>query len=215
MKILDLTHLIEPGMPVFPGTEPLEIIKSNTIEKDGFEEKILRMCSHTGTHMDAPAHLLKGGKTLDNYDAGHFFGKAIVIDASGMAEGIIKKNTLKERENEIREADYVLFYTGWSAYWGEDEYYDNFPCLDSEAATYLASFSLKGLGFDNISADPVDDVNLTNHRIILGKEMVIIENLINLDKLIEQGYFWFSCMPLKTINADGSPIRATAIIGNI
>ncbi|MBK5251721.1 MAG: cyclase family protein [Peptostreptococcaceae bacterium] len=215
MKIFDLTHLIEPDMPVFPGTEPPEIIKANTIEKDGFEEKILKMYSHTGTHMDAPAHLLRNGKTLDRYDAEHFFGKAFVIDSSGAAGGIIEKNSLKERENEIREADYVLFHTDWSRYWGEDEYYDNFPCLDIDAAMYLASFSLKGVGFDTISADPVEDLLLTNHRIILGKGMVIVENLKDLDRLIGEDIFWFSCMPLKTINADGSPVRAIAIIGTL
>jgi kynurenine formamidase len=215
MKILDLTHLIEPGMPVFPGTEPLEIIKANTIEKDGFEEKILRMCSHTGTHMDAPAHLLRNGKTLDRYDAGHFFGKAFVIDVAGCEGRMIKKKSLEAVENKIREADYVLFHTGWSAYWGEDEYYDNFPVLDSDAARYLASFSLKGVGLDNISADSLGDESLKNHRVILGKEIVIVENLKDLDKLIGEEFFWFSCMPLKTLDADGSPVRATAIIGSL
>jgi len=214
MKILDLTHLIEPGMPVFPGTEPPEIIEANTIERDGFKENKLSMYSHTGTHMDAPAHLFCGGKTLDTYDAGHFFGKAFVIDVSAQG-GKIGKKILESVEKQISQADYVLFHTGWSKYWGKAEYYGDFPCLDKEAASFLASFNLKGIGFDNISADPVEDGNLSNHRIFLGKEMVIVENLKNLDKLACEGFFWFSCMPLKTIDADGSPVRATAILGNI
>jgi len=214
MEILDLTHLIEPGMPVFPGTEPPEILEANTIEKDGFKEKKLTMYSHTGTHMDAPAHLFLGGKTLDSYDAGHFFGKAFVVDVSAQ-EGKIGKKILERVEKQICQVDYVLFHTGWSAYWGKDEYYADFPCLENGAAEYLAAFKLKGVGFDNISADPTEDITLANHRVFLGKEMVIVENLKNLDKLAGEGFFWFSCMPLKTIDADGSPARATAILGTI
>jgi len=212
MEILDLTHLIEPGMPVFPGTEPPEIMEANTIKKDGFKEKKLSMYSHTGTHMDAPAHLFDGGKTLDQYDIGRFFGKAFLVDVVDQG-GKIGKKVLESFEKQFYEADYALFHTGWSAYWGKDEYFSNFPCLDNEAAAYLASFQLKGVGFDTISADPVEDSTLANHRVFLGKEMVIVENLKNLDKLTGEGFFWFSCMPLKTIDADGSPVRASAILG--
>jgi len=215
MKIIDLTHLIEGGMPVFPGSQPPQIRKASTIEKDGFEEKILRIYSHTGTHMDAPAHLIRNGKTLEGYQAGRFFGKAFVIDASDLEGEIITKTRLVGLEEKIRGADFVLFYTGWTRYWGEDEYYQNFPCLASDAATYLASFSLKGIGFDTISPDPIEDTCLTNHHIILEKEILIVENLKNLDSLLDEESFWFSAMPLKIIKGDGSPIRATAIIGTL
>jgi len=214
MKILDLTHVIKPEMPVFPGTEPPEIIEANKIEEDGFREKKLKMYSHTGTHMDAPAHLFKGGKTLDSYNVGHFFGKAFLVDMSAQG-GKTSKETLESFEKELKAADYVLFHTGWTAYWGQDEYFVDFPCLENEAAEYLASFNLKGVGFDSISADPTDDSTLANHRIFLEKEMVIVENLKNLEKLPRQGFFLFSCMPLKIIDSDGSPIRAAAIVGMI
>ncbi|PLX34881.1 MAG: hydrolase, partial [Clostridiales bacterium] len=181
---------------------------------DGFKEKRLSMYSHTGTHMDAPAHLFEGGKTLDRYHVGHFFGKAFVVDAAGQGSKI-GREFLEQFEKQLNQADYALFHTGWSIYWGREEYYGNFPCLENEAASYLASFGLKGVGFDNISADPIDDASLANHRIFLGKEMVIVENLKNLESLAGQGFFWFSAMPLRTVEADGSPVRASAILGNI
>ena len=69
MKMLDLTHCITLEMPVYPGTEPPRLTAACTMEKDGFRETLLEMYSHTGTHMDAPAHMLPNGRTLDDFPA--------------------------------------------------------------------------------------------------------------------------------------------------
>lgn len=76
MKVIDLTHTIREGMPVYPGTEPPLLEPANSYEKDGFRETRLTMFSHTGTHMDAPAHLFAGRTTLDAFPAGQFIGQA-------------------------------------------------------------------------------------------------------------------------------------------
>ena len=60
MKVIDLTHMIESTMPVYPGTEPPIFEPANTYEKDGFKETKITMFTHTGTHMDPPAHLYQG-----------------------------------------------------------------------------------------------------------------------------------------------------------
>ncbi len=67
MKVLDLTHKIKENMPVYPGTEGPKFIPANTYEKDGFKETLLQMYTHTGTHMDPPAHLYPGRTTLDQF----------------------------------------------------------------------------------------------------------------------------------------------------
>ena len=73
MSILDLTHYLEAGMPVYPGTEPPVLEEANTISRDGFREKKITLYSHTGTHMDAPAHILPGAPTLDEIAAGSVY----------------------------------------------------------------------------------------------------------------------------------------------
>ena len=87
MKMLDLTHCITPEMPVYPGTEPPRLTAACTMEKDGFRETLLEMCSHTGTHMDAPAHMLPKGRTLDDFPAETFAGRGFVLDCRGAAAG--------------------------------------------------------------------------------------------------------------------------------
>ena len=63
MRVIDLTHTIREDMPVFPGTENVRLIPVNTYEKDGFKETLLEISTHTGTHMDPPAHVFAGRTT--------------------------------------------------------------------------------------------------------------------------------------------------------
>lgn len=89
LTVLDLTHTIAEGMPVYPGTEPPTLQQANTIEKDGFAEKRICMYSHTGTHIDAPAHMLGGAPSLDQLGAGQFVGTAMVIDVAGDRKSVV------------------------------------------------------------------------------------------------------------------------------
>ena len=126
MNVLDLTYVISPDMPVYPGTEGPTLSPANTYEKDGFRETLLSMYSHTGTHMDAPAHLFADRSTLDVLPAAQFVGKATVIHCTGLGEG--GKITMEHlRKNPAAEqADFLLFYTGWGKYWGKPEYFGDY-----------------------------------------------------------------------------------------
>lgn len=214
MNIIDLTHSIYPTMPVFPGTEPPIFQEANTIEKDGFAEAKITFYSHTGTHMDAPAHMLKGGFFLDEYPIDHFIGKAIIMDFSNLSSNEIEKEDLIPYEDKINSVDFVILKTGWSKYWGEDKYFVGFPALSEDAARWLTSFKLKGIGTDAISIDKIESTDFKVHQVFFEKGMVIIENVANLDA-VKNDKFIFSCMPLKTQKADGSPIRAVAIEGSL
>ncbi len=93
---------------------------------------------------------------------------------------------------------------------GADKVYEDFPSLSEGAADWLARFKLKGVGIDAISIDDIASTSYAIHKILLAKNIIIIENLTNLDAIHEEK-FLLSVMPLKTINADGSPVRAIAI----
>lgn len=67
MRVIDLTHTIKENMPVYPGTDPPKLIPANSYEQDGFKETLLQMYTHTGTHMDPPAHILKEGQHWMNF----------------------------------------------------------------------------------------------------------------------------------------------------
>ncbi|MDO4719104.1 MAG: cyclase family protein [Peptostreptococcaceae bacterium] len=212
MKVIDLTHRIEEGMPVYPGTEGPKLRMANSYEKDGFKETLLRMYSHTGTHMDAPSHLYAQGRSLDEFSVSRFVGLGVVIDCLGLREGDkIGMSHIERQREEAEKADFLLFCTGWDKYWGSEKYFGDYPTIDEEVARYIAEKGKKGVGLDVIGLDPIGDADLPLHKIVLrSNETVIIENLKNLSRLGRE-LFTFCALPLHYIGGDGAPIRAVAI----
>lgn len=211
MKIIDLTHPITPTMPVYPGTEQPGLVPACTIEKDGFRETKLTMYSHTGTHMDSPAHLFKQGKTLDAFTPEYFYGPAIILDVSAKT-GEIGVAELVSYQEVLARVNFLLLYTGWHNFWGGEKYFAGFPVLSPEAARWLTKFPLKAVGVDAISIDQVTPTGtLPIHQTLLANDILIVENLTNLNRLVGKKFI-FCCLPLNIYQADGAPVRAIAII---
>lgn len=206
MRVYELTHTIRNDMPVYPGTEQPRLTTACTIEQCGYRETLLHMYSHTGTHMDAPAHMLPHGAALDSYSPEKFVGTAVAIDCRGQRE--IALPLL--RQYDLGGVDFVLFCTGWDKKWGTEDYFRGFPCLTAEAAAWLAAQPLKGVGEDTISLDPCDSADFPNHMALLGADFVNTENLTGLEPLLGRR-FTFVTLPLKFENADGCSCRAMAM----
>jgi kynurenine formamidase len=209
MHLVDLSHSISASMPVYPGTETPLIQEATTIAHDGFAEKRICLHSHTGTHIDAPGHILPGANTLDLLPIDRFMGLACVIDVAAISGARIEIAALEPHAATLQAADFVLLRSGWSSRWGSAGYFADFPILSLEAALWLSAFSFKGIGVDMISVDCLGSTDFPIHKTLFRKDMVIVENLTRLELLTAPDYV-FSCMPLKFNSADGSPIRAFA-----
>ena len=211
MKIVDLTHSISENMPVYPGTEQPVFITGCSIDEIGFLEKKITLYSHTGTHMDAPAHLIKGSLTLDLLPIEHFFGKALLMNFANIKNQTIGIKEFSAHKDIIKQVEFLLLHTGWSQHWGTEKYFSDYPVLSLEAADWLSGFGFKGIGIDTISADEADSKEFPVHKAFLRNDTIIVENLANLEKL-PCNQFVFSCFPLHFKDADGSPVRAVAFI---
>jgi kynurenine formamidase len=196
-------------MPVYPGTMAPLVSMASSLEQDGFRESLLTFVTHTGTHLDAPAHIYTDGKTVDAFSCEKYYGFTKVVDCRNLSE--ISVAHIEKVLAEPNLPDFLLFCTDWSQYWGKPQYFDGFPVLTTEAAKLLASLPFKGLGIDAISFDSVGSTSLSNHLILLAEDFILIENLRNLAQLINTD-FYLSCFPLKIKDGDGSPVRACAII---
>ena len=86
MKVYDLTYAISTSMPVYPGMEAPTLSSAATVEQDGYHETKIAMYSHTGTHMDAPAHIFRGAPTLDVLPPESFAGAVYVLDCSELGQ---------------------------------------------------------------------------------------------------------------------------------
>jgi len=209
MQIIDLSHPIENGMPVYPGTEPPLIETPLTIDADGFQEKRICLFSHTGTHIDAPAHIISGASSLDQLMIDTFIGMAFIIDIPANSGKCIEKEDLARYADQLEESDFALFYSGWSDFWGKEKYFQDYPVLSEAAADWMCRYDLKGVGIDACSFDTTESSDLIIHTKLLSRGFILIENLTNLSGLPEMPFI-FSCLPLKIQAADGSPVRAVA-----
>jgi arylformamidase len=214
-KIIDLSHTLNDSISVYPGTVGPKFEILSTVEKDGFNELEMTLVLHSGTHIDAPYHVLTSAKPIDQISIDKFIGKAIVIRCENLNK--ISIQHLRPFEATISQIDFILFFTGWQHKWKTEGYYANCPAMTREAAAWLTKFKLKGIGIDSFSIDDIIpsqtivSEGLPNHHIFLQNEIILIENLTNLDKLPD-GIFTFQCFPLNIENGDGSPVRAIAII---
>lgn len=211
MKSYDLTQIISESMPVYPGTKPPKLTPVTTLDHDGFAETLMTLYSHTGTHLDAPAHMAIDGLTLDQMEVDRFIGPAVCIDVRQVGAYITLEDLIPYQE-AIVEADFVLLCTGWSEKWDSQGYFTGYPVLEEAAANWLAAHSLKGIGVDAISVDPTDGNEFANHGILFGACLFIIENLKNLDQIVGRTTL-LTCLPINYDKADGAPVRAVALEG--
>lgn len=210
MQAIDLTHIITKGMPVFPGTSGPFLRRIADYGVDGFRETELQLTSHTGTHMDAPAHLYPSRTTLDALPVERFFGRGLVVDCR-WAVGQIGMEHLAPVKERASGADFLLFWTGWDVLWGKGAYFRNYPCLDFAVIDYLIKTGKKGIGLDTPGIDPTEDETLPRHkRLFAAHDIVVVENLCHLGE-IGAGEFFFAALPLKFEGADGAPVRAVAL----
>jgi len=220
MKIIDLTHPISENMPMYPGTDTPKLHVASNHTEHGFMETLISLYSHTGTHIDAPAHLFASGLTLDEYPVEQFVGKALIVDCRMLKKGEkISMTLIEEKGNSLNEADFLLFLTGHDKLWGSSDYFRGFPLLSEEAVDRINRRKLKGIGIDAPSFDPVtiDESEQTlnelhNHCAILKtNRTVLLENLCNLDE-VGNDLFLLCALPLNTVNADGAPARMIALV---
>lgn len=193
-------------MPVFPGDPEFSTSPAATVAGEGFAVTSLHLSTHTGTHVDAPAHVLPGGQTLDDLPLDLFTGPCVVVDAVGVSP--IGPELLPA---SFAPGTVVLFRTGWDTHGGTPAEFEH-PSLTVAAAVRLRELGVRTVGIDCASVDAPGSLDV--HRILLGvpgDPGVIVENLTNLGRLPRDG-FTFSAFPLRIHAADGSPVRAVATL---
>ena len=202
MAYIDLTHIFNNDTPVFPGDPEPELVKIAEVGKDGFMDHQVKTAMHVGTHMDAPAHMVQGGKLLSEYPAEKFFGRGVIIDARGKtsADAELLSNV------DIKKGDIVLVCFGWSTEFENDEYYKNYPEITEPFANRLGELGASIIGTDTSSPDRAPYVV---HKILFKHDILIIENLTNLEKLIGKTNFEVIALPTK-FQADAAPVRVVA-----
>ncbi len=201
MNYVDLTFKIEQGMPYFKGDPKPEINQFKSIKKDGYNLKEIHIGTHTGTHIDAPAHFIEGGRTIDSYDPLYFsgFGTAVEYEPGRL-------------ELAGKKYDFVYLYTGYNRDWEKKGIFKDFTYIDKDDAEKLKDAKIKFVGIDSPSAEAEGQLDFPTHHILLGAGIPIIENLNSreLEKLLGKVFFTIA-IPIPIGDGDGAPARVIAI----
>lgn len=202
--IYDVTVPIRNTMPVWPGDPPVRLTakshqsrdKTHTVQLTSIE-----MGSHTGTHIDAPFHMIENGKRLDEIPLETFTGKATVFEIS--ATRSIRRADLSALN--WHGVERVLFKTDNSKHWQDGKFYEEFVYLDPEGAEFLVQQGLRLVGIDYLSIDNFRSESHPSHFVLLKKNIPILEGL-NLSA-VPPGEYTLTALPLKLTDADGAPAR--------
>ena len=227
MEVIDLTQTIHNKIQINPGDPIPSINRFLTHEKDYCHVDFLKLGSHTGTHIDAPYHFLKSGVRIDEIPVQRFVGNGVLIDVSGKSDmEFIETQDIEPYTTAIEKGDFALFKTCWDQYFGAPRYFQH-PFLSEESAKLLSKLGVSLVGIDAMNIDPSyqevsdldplakgskvkEDYDYPVHDILLGNNILIVENLCNLNEIVPVKGF-YSFLPLKVMGSDGSPIRAVYI----
>jgi kynurenine formamidase len=213
MKPIDLTLTISESIPSFPGSPKPQFIHWSDIKHDGYNLELLFLSSHTGTHLDAPFHFVKKGLKIDQIPLDRLIGKAILIKLKKFKNSSITKSDIMLFEKKNGKIPYrasIFFYTEWQKNLKDDNYFTENPGLDISAAKYLVLKKINLVGIDSPSIDMGTDESFTVHHILSRNNILIVENLINLNRITSKEFI-FTILPLKLKDATGSPVRAVAL----
>jgi len=191
-------------MPVFPGDPPATLTPVANIDKAGYNDHQIKTYMHVGTHMDVPLHMIANGKKMDEILPDKFMGTGVVIDARG--KQVIDASILEGID--IKPGSILLIYTGFADKFGKPDYDHNQPTITEDFAQKAVDLKVKIVGMDILGPDQPP---FPTHKILLGNEVLIMENLTNLDLLLNENKFEIIALPMK-LHADAAPVRVLAKI---
>ena len=214
-RYVDLTHPWQDGMPVVAGDPRYQLSPVTTVAHNGYAVGRLNAGTHTGTHMDAPAHVIEGGRSVDKFSLAELAGRARIFHVESRPNQMITADAVGQQLidflSQPEPEPIVLFATGWDRHFtAQPQRYAQHPYLSPALATLLRDQGVRLLGMDTFSPDASGCEELPVHQILLSADIPILENLRCLNQLPSSAYF--ACYPLPLVGADAAPVRAVATV---
>jgi kynurenine formamidase len=226
-RVVDLSHPLQPDMPNWPGDPPTRFNVLARIPQDGYFLRGLRLGEHSGTHLNAPAHFIAGGLSVDAIPAQHLVLPAALIDARAQCArdpdySLSPPDLLawEERHGPFPPACLVVLFTGWQERWSIPRHFLN---LDPSGQPHFPGFSLDaarllleergaaGLGSDAHGIEPGLDTAFSVNQFALARSALVLENLTNLDQLPPLGATLIIGR-LALTGGSGSPAAVLALL---
>lgn len=221
-QIIDLTHTISPSSPNWDGTcgfkHQITLDYSDFASHEQFRVQDIHMDAGIGTHMDAPAHCIIGGKTIEQFHVNELIRPCVVVDVSLIAHAsfvlsLSDLDAFELKHGLIDEGSFVIIHTGWASHWNNPSQYRNelqFPTVSQEAAALLLKRNIIGLGIDTLSPD-LPNSGYPVHQLILGAGKYIVENVAHCAGMPAKGGFSMA-LPILTEGGTEAPMRLIGLV---
>ncbi|HRX17191.1 MAG TPA: cyclase family protein, partial [Spirochaetota bacterium] len=199
---IDLSHSITDNMPVHPYDGNVSLCQDKFLHKDKYNNFVLQTGMHAGTHIDTAMHLTESNRYIGQISLESFAGRGVLLDVRG-------ENEIMYRESyadNVKQDDIVILNTGFSEYYGTENYYTDHPVVSEELSHFFVKKKIKMLGIDMPSPDRYP---FEIHKKLFSADIHIIENMTNLSELLSVVQFQVFAFPLK-IMSEASPARVVA-----
>ncbi len=205
MKLIDISVPINPRLPVWPG-EPQPNITQKMSMSEGADANVTHFAvgNHTGTHIDAPLHFVKDGKSTIEIPLEKLVGPCQVVNCCGKKSITAADLTALHLPSNTKK---LLFKTDNSRLWQDPthQFQEDFCALTLDAAQWVVDNGIHLVGIDYLSIQLFHD-NFETHVILLSNETVIVESLDLRE--VEPGTYRLICLPLKIEGVEGTLARA-------
>lgn len=227
--VVDLTHAINAQVPTYELSEKSAFQAKTvaTIDKDKYFARNISLPEHFGTHLDAPAHFVRGLWTVDQIPPERLIAPLVVLDVRAnvkdnpdyqvSVEDIAK---WEQAHSQIPLGSVVMVHTGWDSRWSSVKDYRNadtkgvlhFPGYSEDAAKFLVEArKVLGLGIDTLSIDYGPSKDFAVHQYTLAHSLYHLENVANLDRAPASGGI-VVVAPMKLEGGSGAPVRIFALV---
>ena len=206
-RIIDISLPITPGGLVYPGNPAIEIEAQQSMAAGGSSNvSALRFGSHTGTHVDAPLHMIPDGASIETLSLDVLMGPAVVLD---FGDDVMAVTAEHLRAHDLRGVERVLLRTRNSAFIHSSEFVREYTYLAPDGAELLVSLGVRLVGIDYLSIEQFHSGHHRTHRTLLGHGVVIVEGLDL--SATPVGRYQLYCLPLRIPGGDGAPARAVLV----
>lgn len=200
--IIDISWPLKNGMTEYKNRSTVQISAYKTIEQDGVSESLVTFHTHSGTHIDAPTHFIKDGKTIDQISLESCIGPCSVLDFMHIEEKITAADF---KAYDIQPGARILCKTRNSLRALDEPFNATFVYLDASAAAYLVERSIALIGIDYLGIER-NQIGHPTHRELLSHNIVVLEGICL--GLVAAGNYRLICLPLAIPGMDAAPARA-------
>jgi arylformamidase len=205
--LFDISVPVMNGGVVYPGNPEIHIELQQDMSRGGSSNvSLLSIGSHTGTHVDAPLHMVPGGAGVDGLPLDALIGPALVVafddDVMAVTEAYLRNQPIAGHER-------VLLKTRNSRFIREPDFHRDYTYLAPDGAEYLVSLGVRLVGIDYLSIEQFHSGHHRTHKTLLSRGVVIVEGLDLSEPMA--GTYDLYCLPILLSGIDGAPARAVLI----